>query len=162
MTLKTFIAAIAVCQMAALPSLSQAQSSDFDRTYLRQGAEARLSFSIPIGESSDRSKTKPRLDFAVRNYAQPSNQSLDWMMIDNDRFGQNAYSETRLSFTLENDPQWMLNDQTLDFGLEDDQANIGTAGKIGIGVVAVALVAVAAVAVIVVACDADDCWDGDD
>lgn len=158
MTLKTLITALVAVQFAALPQLAQAQSSDFGSGYNgafhQQGAEARLSFSIPLGESADRAKTKPRLDFAVRNYASSPNRSVDWMLADKERF-----TEARLGFTLESNPQLMLNDQVLHFGDEGEQTNIGTAGKIGIGVVAVALVGVAVIGVLLVNCDANDCFD---
>lgn len=158
MTFKIFIAALVAVQIAALPQIAHAQSSDFGAGYNgafnQQGAEARLSFTIPLGESADRAKTKPRLDFAVRNYASTPNRSVDWMLEDKERF-----TEARLGFTLESSPQWRLNDQPLHFGVDDEQANIGTAGKIGIGVAAVALVGVAVIAGLLVNCEANDCFD---
>jgi len=68
MTFKTSIAALIAFQVALLPSLAQAQFSEFDRAFAPHGAEARLSFTIPLGNSSQKSKAAPRLGFAVRNY----------------------------------------------------------------------------------------------
>jgi len=154
MTSKTFIAALVAVQIVALPQIAQAQSSDFGSGYNgafhQQGAEARLSFSIPLGARADRAKMKPRLEFAVRNYASSPNRSVDWMLADKERF-----TEARIGFTLESNPQLMLNDQPLRLGPENDQANIGTVGKIGIGVAAVVLVGVAVIAATFAECDSD-------
>ena len=52
-----------------------------------------------------------------------------------------------MGFTLEETPKLMMNDQVLLLP-DNQQANIGTAGKIGLGVGAVVLVGVAVVVVI--------------
>ena len=149
MITKTIITTVTVCLIAILPKAAQAQSSnfnpasEFNRTAAPQGAEARVKFSIPLGRSTNRAKTKPRLDFVVRNYATSSSQVSDWMTADRDR-----YTEARLGFTLEKKPKLMLNNQILHFTPQHEQTNIGTAGKIGLGVGAVALVGVAVVVVI--------------
>ena len=150
MTLKTIVSILIGLQVALLPNLAQAQSSDFDQAFAKRGAEARLSFTIPLGKSSQTSKTAPRLEFGIRNYSQPSK---GWLLS-----AQPEYQETRLGFTLGETPQLMLNDQILILS-DDEQANIGTAGKIGLGIAAVALVSVAVVAVLIVDCDNRDCFD---
>ena len=142
MNFKTTIATLIACQFALLPSLAQAQSSEFDRAFAPQAAEARLSFTIPLGNSSQKSKTVPRLGFAVRNYEQSVSPSRDWMLAD-----PKPFRETQLGFTLEETPKLMMNDQVLLLP-DNQQANIGTAGKIGLGVGAVVLVGVAVVVVI--------------
>lgn len=93
---KKSIAILIACQFALLPGLAQAQSSEFDRSFAPQGVEARLSFTIPLGDSPSKSKTAPRLGFGVRNYEQSSSPSMDWMLADRE-----SYRETQLSFTLE-------------------------------------------------------------
>ena len=142
MNFKTTIATLIACQFALLPSLAQAQSPEFDRAFARQGAEARVSFTIPLGNSSQKSKTAPRLNLGVRNYAQASSASTDWMRVD-----RQDYRDVSLGFTLEETPKLMMNDQVLLLP-DNQQANIGTAGKIGLGVGAVVLVGVAVVVVI--------------
>lgn len=149
MSLKKLIAPLLACQLAMLPSLAQAQSSNFDQAFSRPGAEARLSFTIPLGHSSDKTKTAPRLNLGVRNYSQSSKISLDWVRADRDN-----YQEVRLGFTLEEMPKLMMNEQVLVLN-DGEQANIGTAGKIGIGVAAVAVVFVAVVAVAFASCSDD-------
>ena len=113
-----------------------------DRAFARHGAEARVSFTIPLGNSSQKSKTAPRLNLGVRNYAQASSASTDWMRVD-----RQDYRDVSLGFTLEETPKLMMNDQVLLLP-DNQQANIGTAGKIGLGVGAVVLVGVAVVVVI--------------
>jgi len=152
MTFKQIALTLSACHLAMLPGLAQAQSSSFDRAYAPQGAEARFSLTIPLGESSSASKTAPRLDFGVRNYAQSSDISLDWMRND-----EPNYREMRLGFTLEDSPQLMMNERVIVMS-EDEQANIGTAGKIGLTVVAVALVGVTVIAVAFASCD-PNCFD---
>ena len=147
MNFKTTIATLIACQFALLPSLAQAQSSEFDRAFAPQAAEARLSFTIPLGNSSQKSKTAPRLNLGVRNYAQASSASTDWMRVD-----RQDYRDVSLGFTLEERPKLMMNEQVL-WRPEDEQANIGTAGKIGLGVGAVILVGVAVLAVVVATAD---------
>ena len=142
MNFKTTIATLIACQFALLPSLAQAQSPEFDRAFASKGAEARLSFTIPLGNSSQKSKTAPRLNLGVRNYAQASSASTDWMRVD-----RQDYRDVSLGFTLEETPKLMMNDQVLLLP-DNQQANIGTAGKIGLGVGAVVLVGVAVVVVI--------------
>ena len=149
MNFKTTIATLIACQFALLPSLAQAQSSEFDRAFAPQAAEVRLSFTIPLGNSSQKSKTVPRLGFAVRNYEQSASPSRDWMLAD-----PKPFRETQLGFTLEETPKLIMNDQILILN-EDEQANIGTAGKIGIGAVAVVLVVAAVAAIVLVSCDGD-------
>ena len=129
-------------QLTAFPLTAQAQASEFDRAFARQGAEARVSFTIPLGHSSEKSKTAPRLNLGVRNYAQASSASTDWMRVD-----RQDYRDVSLGFTLEETPKLMMNDQVLLLP-DNQQANIGTAGKIGLGVGAVVLVGVAVVVVI--------------
>ena len=119
-----------------------AQSSDFDRAFAKTGAEARISFSVPLGNSPDKTKTAPRLNFGVRHYAEPSKASADWMRAD-----RQDYRDVSLGFTLEETPKLMMNEQNL-WRPADEQANIGTAGKIGLGVGAVVLAGVAVLAVI--------------
>lgn len=155
MSLKKIPALLIAFYLSALPGLAQAQNSDFDRAFARQGAEARVSFTIPLGNSSDKTKTAPRVGFAVRNYEQTSTPSWDWMLAD-----AAPFREVQLGLTLEDTPKLMMNDRIL-IGPEDEQANIGTAGKIGIGAVAVVLVAVAAVGILLVDCDNKNCWDED-
>lgn len=149
MTIKQIALTLTACHLAVLPGLAQAQSSDFDRAFAPQGAEARFSLTIPLGESASASKTAPRLDFGVRNYARSSDLSLDWMRVD-----EPDYREMRLGFTLKDSPQFMMNERVIVMN-QDDQANIGTAGKIGLTVVAVALVGVAVIAVAIATCDPD-------
>ena len=147
MNFKTTIATLIACQFALLPSLAQAQSPEFDRAFASKGAEARLSFTIPLGNSSQKSKTAPRLNLGVRNYAQASSASTDWMRVD-----RQDYRDVSLGLTLEERPKLMMNEQVL-WRPEDEQANIGTAGKIGLGVGAVVLVGVAVLAVVVATAD---------
>ena len=142
MTLKKTILSLCALQLTAFPLTAQAQSSEFDRAFARQGAEARVSFTIPLGNSSQKSKTAPRLNLGVRNYAQASSASTDWMRVD-----RQDYRDVSLGFTLEETPKLMMNDQVLLLP-DNQQANIGTAGKIGLGVGAVVLVGVAVVVVI--------------
>ena len=147
MTLKKTILSLCALQLTAFPLTAQAQSSEFDRAFARQGAEARVSFTIPLGHSSEKSKTAPRLNLGVRNYAQASSASTDWMRVD-----RQDYRDVSLGFTLEERPKLMMNEQVL-WRPEDEQANIGTAGKIGLGVGAVVLVGVAVLAVVVATAD---------
>ena len=147
MTLKKTILSLCALQLTAFPLTAQAQSSEFDRAFARQGAEARVSFTIPLGHSSEKSKTAPRLNLGVRNYAQASSASTDWMRSD-----RQDYRDMSLGFTLEAMPKLMMNEQVL-WRPEDEQANIGTAGKIGLGVGAVVLVGVAVLAVVVATAD---------
>ena len=147
MTLKKTILSLCALQLTAFPLTAQAQSSEFDRAFARQGAEARVSFTIPLGHSSEKSKTAPRLNLGVRNYAQASSASTDWMRSD-----RQDYRDMSLGFTLEATPKLMMNEQVL-WRPEDEQANIGTAGKIGLGVGAVVLVGVAVLAVVVATAD---------
>ena len=142
MTSKKTILSLCALQLTAFPLTAQAQSSEFDRAFARQGAEARVSFTIPLGHSSEKSKTAPRLNLGVRNYAQASSASTDWMRVD-----RQDYRDVSLGFTLEETPKLMMNDQVLLLP-DNQQANIGTAGKIGLGVGAVVLVGVAVVVVI--------------
>ena len=142
MTSKKTILSLCALQLTAFPLTAQAQSSEFDRAFARQGAEARVSFTIPLGNSSQKSKTAPRLNLGVRNYAQASSASTDWMRVD-----RQDYRDVSLGFTLEETPKLMMNDQVLLLP-DNQQANIGTAGKIGLGVGAVVLVGVAVVVVI--------------
>ena len=147
MTSKKTILSLCALQLTAFPLTAQAQSSEFDRAFARQGAEARVSFTIPLGHSSEKSKTAPRLNLGVRNYAQASSASTDWMRSD-----RQDYRDVSLGFTLEATPKLMMNEQVL-WRPEDEQANIGTAGKIGLGVGAVILVGVAVLAVVVATAD---------
>ena len=147
MTSKKTILSLCALQLTAFPLTAQAQSSEFDRAFARQGAEARVSFTIPLGNSSQKSKTAPRLNLGVRNYAQASSASTDWMRSD-----RQDYRDVSLGFTLEATPKLMMNEQVL-WRPEDEQANIGTAGKIGLGVGAVILVGVAVLAVVVATAD---------
>ena len=142
MTSKKTILSLCALQLTAFPLTAQAQSSEFDRAFARQGAEARVSFTILLGNSSQKSKTAPRLNLGVRNYAQASSASTDWMRVD-----RQDYRDVSLGFTLEETPKLMMNDQVLLLP-DNQQANIGTAGKIGLGVGAVVLVGVAVVVVI--------------
>ena len=151
MSVKKCIAALITCQLAALPTLAQAQSSDFNHAFARHGTEARMSFTIPLGNSPDKRKMAPRLNLGVRNYTQTSTSSRDWVM----REDLHAFKEVRLGFTLEETPQLMMNGQVLILS-EDKQANIGTVGKIGLGVGAVALVGVAVIAIAFVSCYGGD------
>lgn len=150
MSAKKFIATLIACQLAVLPTLAQAQSSDFNHAFARQGTEARMSFTIPLGNSLDKTKTAPRLNFGVRNYTQPSTSSIDWMRAD-----PHPFKEVHLGFTLEKTPQLMMNDQVLILS-EDEQANVGTAGKIGLGVVGVVLVGAAVIGVVIATADFDE------
>ena len=147
MTSKKTILSLCALQLTAFPLTAQAQSSEFDRAFARQGAEARVSFTIPLGNSSQKSKTAPRLNLGVRNYAQASSASTDWMRVD-----RQDYRDVSLGLTLEERPKLMMNEQVL-WRPEDEQANIGTAGKIGLGVGAVVLVGVAVLAVVVATAD---------
>lgn len=149
MRFKKFSLSFAAVQVMFLPMGVYAQSQDFDPAFARQGAEARISFTVPLGGSEDKSKTAPRLNFGIRNYTQPSAASLDWMRSD----GQN-YQDVRLGLTIETLPKLMLNEQILLLP-ETEQANIGTAGKIGLGVAAVAVVGVAVIAVLFAECSND-------
>ena len=110
MSCKKTIAVLIAGGLAAYPGLAQAQSSDFDRAFAQRGAEARVSFTIPLGNSAEKSKTAPRLGFAVRNYAHSSSPPTDWMLADPE-----PYREVRLGFTLEDTPQLMMNDEILVF-----------------------------------------------
>ena len=147
MTLKKTILSLCALQLTAFPLTAVEQSSEFERAFARQGAEARVSFTIPLGNSSQKSKTAPRLNLGVRNYAQASSASTDWMRVD-----RQDYRDVSLGFTLEERPKLMMNEQVL-WRPEDEQANIGTAGKIGLGVGAVVLVGVAVLAVVVATAD---------
>jgi len=152
--LKTIFAAL---PLALMPCLAQAQSSDFDRAFAQRGAVARLTFSIPLGDSPDKAKTAPRLDFGVRNYAQDSRDVNDWMLR-----GEPEFRDARFGLTPGDAPQLMLNGQPFILRKTEEQANIGTAGKIGLGVVAVVLAATAAVAILIVDCDSRDCFTDDE
>ena len=147
MTLKTLLLSLCVMTLAAIPFAAQAQSSDFDRNFAPTGTEARLSFTVPFGQSSNKTKTAPRLNLGVRHYAEPSKAPTDWMRSD-----RQDYRDVSLGFTLEATPKLMMNEQVL-WRPEDEQANIGTAGKIGLGVGAVVLVGVAVLAVVVATAD---------
>lgn len=147
MSLKIIITPLIAAQLALLPTAAQAQSSDFNHPFARQGSEARMSFTIPLGHSSDKTKTAPRLNLGVRHYTQPSPSSLDWMLAD-----PHAFKDVRIGLTLEDTPKLMMNGQVLALS-EEEQANIGTAGKIGLGVAAVALVGAAVIAVFIISCE---------
>ena len=130
-----------LCLMG-LSAPAYGKTSDFERAFAQQGTQARISLSIPLGHSLNKTKTAPRLNFGVRQYAQPSRVSTDWIRRD-----RNEYRDVNLGFTFEETPKLMLNDQLL-MPLDREQANIGTAGKIGLGVGAVVLVGVAVLVVI--------------
>lgn len=155
MSIKKIGLSACALQCAFLPMVVHAQSSDFDRAFIRQGAEARVSFTIPLGHSSDKLKTAPRLNLGVRNYTQSSSSSTDWMFSD-----RQSYRDVNLGLTLEATPKLMMNDQLLVLA-NDEQANIGTAGKIGLGVAAVVVLGVAVLAVVFAECSADSagCFD---
>jgi len=133
-----------------LPAFAQAQSSDFEWQFAPQGAEARLSFTVPLGASKDRTKTAPRLDFAIRNYQAPSGPSTDWMLGD-----KLNYSEARLGLRFSETPQLMLNEQVLILTPEQEVAHINNWGKAGLTVAAVALAGIAVIAIAFVNCDND-------
>ena len=141
-TLGGAFGALYLCFAATAQAQSSEFGSGFDRAYAPQATEGRIRFSIPLGESQNRSKTKPRLDFAIRNYNQSSGRQNDRMRANPNSFNQTEYSETRLGFTLESRPQWMLNDQLLQLPKGNAHANIGTTGKVGLGVAAVVAVVV--------------------
>jgi len=147
MTFKTVLFGVSGIQLALFPMCGYAQTSNFDSAFGQQSVEARLSLNIPLGESGDRSKTKPRLNFGVRSYSQKPSLSTDWM-----RVGQQNYRDISFGVTIEGTPQLMMNEQVLNLP-EDDQANIGTAGKIGLGVAAVALAGVAVLTVVFATAD---------
>ena len=130
-----------LCLMG-LSAPAYGKTSDFERAFAQQGSQARISFSIPLGNSLNKAKTAPRLNFGIRQYVQPSRVSTDWIRRD-----RNEYRDVNLGFTFEETPKLMLNDQLL-MPLDSEQANISTPGKIGLGVGAVVLVGVAVVAVI--------------
>lgn len=144
---KLMRAVLFVLPFTLFSSFALAQSSSFDNAYAPRGSEARLSFTIPIGEGSKTSKTAPRLDFGLRNYSQRPYAAADWMLES-----QPNYKEARFGFTLSDKPDFLLNDQVFVLSAQDEQANIGTAGKVGLGVVAVALVTVAVIGIIVIDC----------
>ena len=129
-------------QFMLYPMAVQAQSADIDHAFAQTGAEARTSLTIPLGHSPNNTKTAPRLNLGVRNYQQPSNSTTNWMRAD-----RQDYRDVSLCFTLEETPKLMMNEQNL-WRPADEQANIGTAGKIGLGVGAVVLAGVAVLAVI--------------
>jgi len=147
MTIRKILASAIAFSSALIPRMSMAQSSDFDRAFQERGAEARLSLRIPFGQGENTTKTAPRLELGVRHYTDPNAALTDWMLT-----GQPDFQEARLSLTLESTPQFMLNDQILIFN-QDEDANIGTAGKIGLGVAAVVVTGVATLAVIVATTD---------
>jgi len=152
-TLMTAAATLAYCTLA-MPA--QAQDAASDR-FARSGSEVRLSLSVPLGATPDKLDTTPRVSLGVRQYEPAQTASSDWM-----RQNRSGYRETRLGFTLDSNPQFLLNGGVLETSMYEDQANIGTAGKIGLGVTAVALTGVALLAILIVACDADDCWDDEE
>jgi len=144
------ILAVCALQFIFLPNFAQAQSSDFENAFNRQGAEARVSLTIPLGRSENKTKTSPRLNLGFRNYEQESHLGTDWVYAD-----KQNYRDMSLGFTLESKPKLMMNEQVLILP-EDDQANIGTAGKIGLGALAIVTVGVAAIFVAFASCDDND------
>lgn len=150
MTFHKILAFIVSLNVALLPHLAMAQSSDFDRAFQDRGAEARLSLRIPLGEGVNKTKTTPRLELGVRHYTDTNAVSTNWMLAD-----QPNYQDARLSLTLESNPQFMLNDQVLVLNQAEEE-NLGTGGKIGLGVAAVVLVLVAVVGVVIATADFSD------
>lgn len=147
MIYRKILVSLAALSVALLPHLAMAQSSDFDRAFHDRGAEARLSLRIPLGEGVNKTKTTPRLELGVRHYTESNSASTDWM-----RVGQPNFQDARLSLTLESNPQFMLNDQVLVLN-PNEEANVGTAGKIGLGVVAVVVVFAAVIVVVFATAD---------
>ena len=74
-----------LCLMG-LSAPAYGQTSDFERAFAQQGTQARISFSIPLGHSLNKTKTAPRLNFGVRQYAQPSRVSTDWIRRDRNEY----------------------------------------------------------------------------
>ncbi len=146
MNSKTMFFSAAGLQLVLFPMASYAQTSNLDSAFARQGMEARVSFTIPLGETSKGPKAKPRLYFGVRHYTQVSTTPTDWFLN-----GQMAYRDVSLGFTIEDTPRLMMNEQILVLP-ESDQADISTVGKIGLGVGAVVLVGVAALAIAIASC----------
>jgi hypothetical protein len=70
------------------------------------------------------------------------------------------YTESRLAMTLSSQPQFLLNDAVLQLP-QSEREDIGTAGRVGLGVGAIVLATVTVVSVLVLACSADDdCFEG--
>ena len=55
-------------QFMLYPMAVQAQSADIDHAFAQTGAEARISLTIPLGHSSNKTKTAPRLNLGAVSY----------------------------------------------------------------------------------------------
>lgn len=127
-------------------SSAAAQSSHLTTTHPlldNQANEVRLSVRIPFGQSgkSD-TRSQPQIAFSNRRYLTDRPQLSDW------RLNRPDTAETRLGFTLGDEPTLMLNDKAVVWS-EDEALRLGTGGKVALGVGAAVVVGVVLVAVMI-------------
>jgi hypothetical protein len=152
-----FAATLGLALAMSLPAAAQAQSTDFDAAFAPRGAEARISLSIPLGGDMKSAKSKPQLALIGRQY-RSDRGAANWA-IKSAGAGE-RYTESRLAMTLSSQPQFLFNDAVLQLP-QSEREDIGTAGRVGLGVGAIVLATVTVVSVLVLACSADDdCFEG--
>jgi len=138
-----FAKGLAISGLVLLPMSASAQSHDFHNSNLRSGSEARVTFKIPLDAKTSNPKSEPRLEFGIRNYNRSTSAETSSWMLKSSELG---YKESNFGLTLSEEPRLMLNGELAQFNSE--QANLGTAGKIGIGVVVVVVVAAGALYIV--------------
>lgn len=147
---------LAFCIAATILPIAQSVSAqDNADRFARSGSEVRVSFHVPFGATESRTTRASQISLGVRQYMPPRAVASDWMLTE-----RKTFRETRLGFTLEPQPQIFLNDRVLQ-PPQGARAEVGTAGRVGLGVGAVVLTLVTATAVLVAVCSADeDCFEG--
>lgn len=150
----TAISMAAAC-IATASAQSYHPSTDYGANDLRAGA----SIVIPFGGDKKKTNTKPRVEFSF----QQSTVQQDKIKLDFNRYSLQAAPITnpnsiggRIGFTLDQNPKMLVNGKS--YRIDDDQNNISTLGKVGIGVAAAAVTYAIVIAVVFAA----NVGDGDD
>ncbi len=142
---------------------TMAQSSDLDEIARESGPEARVTLTVPFGPVSKTAKDDSRLEFGIRQYQRRSND-FNWALNQNAQIYGDDFSESRIGFTLSENPSLMLNGQEwieMNAQLGIDREDVGTGLGTAAIVVTVAVVAVATVC-LTSGCIPYDCEPGDD
>jgi len=136
-----------------------AQSSGFDRFNRETGPEARLTLTIPIGPETRTTKDKSRLEFGVRQYQDRSND-INWALNQNAQIYGDDFDESRIGFTLSENPSLMLNGQewqVVETQLDINGDDVGVGLAVVTGVVVIGIVTLCATSgCIPFTCDVDE------
>lgn len=137
-----FAAGTALCTQAA--SAQSLRDFQHDRV---TDTRASAAITIPLGAQRGSAQAKPRFDFTLATQNVGTSHSVTPLRIDPD-FERQTLRAAKLSFTLEQNPRLLLNDQRIaTFGPrltadeeegEDGGGGLGTAGWIVLGVGALA------------------------